>query len=311
MRMNEPRKTVFLLLLVLLILSTAPRMGSQRPPFPPPSGNRIVVQDGEVIVVENDARVRIVRRREAHVRAVFNAGEHWLLLLVDHATSARSADGRVDWAYYYRNVGGTWPLGPRWEGDATIEEYSMVAPGGPGGWGLATPHGLVQLLGSQGEFRDSDALAVLSYTSGGSSIANEIGFDEAERWFTAELRRNDSVMRAPSGAATSVSMTVGPAIGGGSDPNGAVRVGGNVRPPVKVVDVLPVLPEEAARAGVRGTVVLEVTIDVDGTVKDARVLRSVPMLDAAALEAVRQWRYEPTNIGGKPVPIITTVSVAF
>ena len=53
------------------------------------------------------------------------------------------------------------------------------------------------------------------------------------------------------------------------------------------------------------------TVDVDGTVKDARVLRSMPMLDAAALEAVRQWRYEPTTVGGKPVPVIMTVSVAF
>lgn len=309
--MNGPRKMVFSLLVVLLIVSTAPGMGSQDPTPPTPSGNRIVVQDGDVIVVENDARVRMVHRREAHVRAVFNAAEHWLLLLVDHATSARPADGRVDWTYYYRNVAGTWPLGPRWEGDATIEEYSMVAPRGPGGFGIATPHGLVQLLGPQGDFRNSDALAVLSYTSGGSSIANEISFDEAERWFTVELRRNDGVMRSPSGGATSVSMTVGPGIGGGSDPNGAVRVGGNVRPPVKLVDVLPVLPEEAARAGVRGTVILEVTIDVDGTVKDARVLRSVPMLDTAALEAVRQWRYEPTSIGGKPVPVMITVSVAF
>jgi protein TonB len=88
-------------------------------------------------------------------------------------------------------------------------------------------------------------------------------------------------------------------------------VGGSVRPPVKLVDVPPVLPEMAVRANVRGIVIVEVTIDVDGTVKDARVLRSIPMLDAAALEAVRQWRYEPTMIDGKPVPVIMTVTVAF
>ena len=70
------------------------------------------------------------------------------------------------------------------------------------------------------------------------------------------------------------------------DPCGAVRVGGNVRPPVKLVDIRPVRPEMAERADVRGLVIVEVTIDVDGTVKDARVLRSIPILDAAALEAV-------------------------
>lgn len=52
-------------------------------------------------------------------------------------------------------------------------------------------------------------------------------------------------------------------------------------------------------------------IDVDGTVKDARVLRSIPMLDAAALGAVRQWRYEPATINGKSAPVVMTVSVAF
>jgi protein TonB len=46
-------------------------------------------------------------------------------------------------------------------------------------------------------------------------------------------------------------------------------------------------------------------------VVDARVLRSIPLLDAAALEAVRQWRYTPTTVGGKSVPVVMTVTVAF
>ena len=96
-----------------------------------------------------------------------------------------------------------------------------------------------------------------------------------------------------------------------TDPSGAVRVGGNVRPPVKLVDVPPVRSEMVERANVHGIVIVEVTIDVDGTVKDARVLRSIPILDAAALDAVRQWRYEPTLLDGKPVPGIMTVTVTF
>lgn len=298
-----------LLIVPALVMSMASTVGAQRPTSPQPSGNRIVAQDGDVIVVEDDARVRIVRRREAHVRAVFNVAERWLLLLVDQAMPAGSPDGRVDFVHYYRDVGGTWPFEARWEGVATIEEYSMVAQGS-GGLGIETSQGLVQLLRSQQEFRDANAVAVLSYMSGGSSGA-DLPFDEAERWYIAELRRNDGVMRSPSGAAGSVSMTLGAGISSRSGPSGAVRVGGNVRPPLKLVDVPPVRPELAVSAGVRGTVILEVTIDVDGTVEDARVLRSLPILDAAALEAVRQWRYEPTMIGGKPVPVIMTVSVAF
>jgi protein TonB len=50
---------------------------------------------------------------------------------------------------------------------------------------------------------------------------------------------------------------------------------------------------------------------VDGTIREARVLRSIPLLDQAALDAVRQWEYEPTLLNGAPVPVILTVTVQF
>jgi TonB family protein len=192
----------------------------------------------------------------------------------------------------------------------------MVSQGSRG-LGIATSQGLVQVLPTRQEFRDANAVAVLSHMGGGSAGVNDMPFDEAERWYTAELRRNDGVMRTPSGATGSLSVSVGGGFSGGVGSSGvvrvgdAVRVGGRVRPPVKLIDVPPVPPETAVRAGARGIVIVEVTIDVDGTVRDARVLRSIPMLDAAALEAVRQWRYEPTTIDGKTVPVIMTVPVAF
>ena len=64
-------------------------------------------------------------------------------------------------------------------------------------------------------------------------------------------------------------------------------------------------------AGARGIVILEATIARDGTVKDARVLRSVPLLDEAALTAVRQWVFTPTLLNGVPVEVIMTVTVNF
>lgn len=304
-------KMSWLLLLALPIISTAASKTDQNPP--PPSSTRIVAHDGDVIVVEEEARVSIVRRRTAHVRVVFNGADRWLLLLVDRRTSTGTAtDGGVDWVYHYGDVEGTWPFEARWESDATLEEYAKAAPDGPGGGlGIVTPHGLVQVLGPRQEFRDPNAIAVLSFRRSGGSVVSGLSFDAAERWYVAELRRNDGVVRSPSGLATSVSLSsAGPVAGTRSDA-AAVRVGGNVRPPAKIVDVPPVLPEQAARAGIRGVVILEVTIDVDGTVKDARVLRSLPMLDAAALDAVRQWRYEPTTIEGKAVPVVMTVSVSF
>ena len=94
-------------------------------------------------------------------------------------------------------------------------------------------------------------------------------------------------------------------------PAGAVRVGGNIKPPVKTKNVEPVWPPVAQQARVQGVVILEVLIDEAGKVADARVLRSIPLLDLAAIEAVRQWEFEPTHPNGVPVPVIMTVTVQF
>ena len=67
----------------------------------------------------------------------------------------------------------------------------------------------------------------------------------------------------------------------------------------------------ALAARVQGVVILEVRIDRDGSVADARVLRSIPLLDAAAIEAVRQWKYQPTLLNGAPIDVLMTVTVNF
>jgi protein TonB len=77
------------------------------------------------------------------------------------------------------------------------------------------------------------------------------------------------------------------------------------------VDAAPVMPEVARQAGIRGVVILEIIIGVDGKVTDAKVLRSIPLLDQAAIDAARQWRYEPTLLNGAPVPVIMTATVNF
>jgi TonB family protein len=92
---------------------------------------------------------------------------------------------------------------------------------------------------------------------------------------------------------------------------GAVRVGGQVPEPKKLKSVSPRYPEIAKQARVQGVVILECTIDTRGRVSDIKVLRSIPLLDAAAVEAVKQWTYEPTYLNGEAVPIIMTVTVNF
>ena len=90
-----------------------------------------------------------------------------------------------------------------------------------------------------------------------------------------------------------------------------VRVGSTIRVPTKVHDVRPVYPADAMAARVQGVVICEIVIDTTGHVSDVKVLRSIELLDAAAVEAVRQWEFEPTWLNGMPVPVIMTVTVNF
>jgi len=73
----------------------------------------------------------------------------------------------------------------------------------------------------------------------------------------------------------------------------------------------PVYPEAAKNAGIAGTVVLSVSLDAKGNVIKARVIKSIPELDQAALDAVSQWKYEPMLVNGVPRPVVLSVSVDF
>ncbi len=90
-----------------------------------------------------------------------------------------------------------------------------------------------------------------------------------------------------------------------------VRVGGDVRPPLKVKNVDPVYPKLAVSGKVQGVVILEATIGTDGKVKDVKVVKSVKLLDDAAVAAVKEWEYKPTVINGRPVQVIMTIPVNF
>jgi TonB family protein len=91
----------------------------------------------------------------------------------------------------------------------------------------------------------------------------------------------------------------------------AVRVGGAIKPPIKVRDVKPVYPPIALEARVQGVVIMEVVLDPSGNVGQARVLRGVPLLDGAALDAVKEWQFTPVQVNGVAVPVIMTVTVNF
>jgi TonB family protein len=90
-----------------------------------------------------------------------------------------------------------------------------------------------------------------------------------------------------------------------------VRAIGEIKQPKVIKRVEPVYPEEARQAGIQGIVILEATTDIYGRVQSVKVLRSIPKLDQAAIDAVKKWVYEPLVIGGKPRGVIFTVTVTF
>lgn len=91
----------------------------------------------------------------------------------------------------------------------------------------------------------------------------------------------------------------------------AARLHSGIRAPRKIVDVAPVYPVLARSSHVEGVVILDATIDSEGRVADVRVLRSVTLLDQAALEAVRRWQFEPARLNGQAIPVVMTITVRF
>jgi protein TonB len=101
----------------------------------------------------------------------------------------------------------------------------------------------------------------------------------------------------------------GPAGGDGGD-GPPVRIS-VVDAPVKTHDVQPRYPELPRRGGIEGMVVLDCVIGPDGRVQEARTLSGNPLFYPAALEAVRQWRYSPPRLNGRPVAVLLSVTLRF
>lgn len=94
-------------------------------------------------------------------------------------------------------------------------------------------------------------------------------------------------------------------------PSQPVRMHSGIDAPIKIRDAMPAYPALARSAGAQGVVIIEAIVDVDGNVTSAKVLRSIPLLDEAAVDAVRQWKYSPARLNGQPVPVIINVTVNF
>lgn len=133
------------------------------------------------------------------------------------------------------------------------------------------------------------------------AVAAKAAGDKAEADAVAGKEKADAVaIKVKAAAAARAKAKIAP-----------VRVGGRIKAPTKIKDVKPVYPAIAQSARVAGVVTIEATIGFDGKVVDAKVVRSSPLLDQAALDAVRQWEYTPTLLNGVPVSVLVTVTVNF
>lgn len=125
---------------------------------------------------------------------------------------------------------------------------------------------------------------------------------------------------------TSLTMEQGPAVpGSGENPFGGRRAAtivhpessGPVRVSSKIVEgliirkTIPLYPSIAKAAGIQGTVVLQATISKQGTIENLRVISGPAMLQQAAIDAVKTWRYRPYMLDEQPVEVETTVNVVF
>jgi protein TonB len=114
------------------------------------------------------------------------------------------------------------------------------------------------------------------------------------------------------GGSTAADLVPPPVVVAAAPQQGPVRVGTHsIRTPVKTRDVRPVYPRMAQEARIEGVVIIEATISETGQVINAKTLRSVPLLEQAAIDAVRQWEFTPSMLNGVPVPVIMTVTVTF
>ena len=90
-----------------------------------------------------------------------------------------------------------------------------------------------------------------------------------------------------------------------------VRLHAGIDAPRKIVDATPGYPPLARSSRVSGVVIVEATIDEHGDVIATKILRSIALLDQAATDAVRSWKYAPARLNGQPVPVLVTVTVNF
>ena len=97
-----------------------------------------------------------------------------------------------------------------------------------------------------------------------------------------------------------------------TEPEGPILVGGDVKAPVKIFGPQPTYTEIARKARIQGVVIVQAIIDKQGNVTNIKVLKGLPMgLEQAAVDAMKQWKFKPATLNGKPVTVYYNLTVNF
>ena len=315
---RERTATVFAWAAIGLLSAVAATAQVLSPPAP--SGRQLQVGDGDIVIVDGDDRVSVVRRRQAHVRVVADESARTVLVIADWGTRESVApDGRVNRTWRFAGIDGRWPLESRWEGVVVLMVPEMPPMSAGPSLTLETSAGAVAFVGGPPRSVAADASVVLRYESLSGGGREGSTFDEAEREaMSPNFMTSFSTMSFGSGGGGDVA-------GGGAGTSATFEMavpaprGGFTAARSPILRAMPRIierappewPQEARAAGVQGMVILQADVTTDGTVRDARVVRGAPLLNVAAIDAVRRWRFEPAGPDGRPDPLTVTVTVQF
>jgi protein TonB len=96
-----------------------------------------------------------------------------------------------------------------------------------------------------------------------------------------------------------------------NQPAAPITVGGDVKPARLLSSVAPTYPQMARNQRISGDVKIDALIDASGLVSTTKIISGPALLHQAAQDAVRQWKYQPATLNGKPAPMHLTVTVQF
>ncbi len=122
---------------------------------------------------------------------------------------------------------------------------------------------------------------------------------------------NESAPSIDASQSANADPLAGLAAGHRKEPTAPLPVGGDLKQASLLKSVSPIYPATAKAQNVSGDVKIDVLVDANGNVSTVKVISGPTLLHQAALNAVKQWKYEPAQLNGKPTAVHVSVTIHF